>query len=156
MLGIKFVRPVRTCQELVFRRREKLLSALVLRPILLNGYPAKPFDSYTKQCPRTVSRADKISAALQFCPPGRNRTYDRLLKRELLYRLSYGRICRTIALKTAKLQPNYKGRSTDVRIATPRKLNENAPAPVTMSMRQMHRSSQFVLCAKGKISGYLR
>ena len=25
------------------------------------------------------------------CPPGRNRTYDRLLKRQLLYRLSYER-----------------------------------------------------------------
>lgn len=25
------------------------------------------------------------------CPPGRARTYDRLLKRELLYQLSYGR-----------------------------------------------------------------
>jgi hypothetical protein len=26
------------------------------------------------------------------CPPSRARTYDRLLKRELLYQLSYGRI----------------------------------------------------------------
>ena len=37
--------------------------------------------------PRTISRS---SFAL-LTPPGRNRTYDRLLKRELLYRLSYGR-----------------------------------------------------------------
>ena len=33
---------------------------------------------------------------VQFCPPGRNRTCDPLLKRELLYQLSYGRIYKSI------------------------------------------------------------
>ena len=67
----------------------KFFSALILRPVLLNGHPAESFDSYAKQCPALFLGRPNCFA---LCPPGRNRTYDRLLKRELLYRLSYGRL----------------------------------------------------------------
>ena len=34
----------------------------------------------------------ELGSSFLICPPGRNRTYDPLLKRELLYQLSYGRL----------------------------------------------------------------
>ena len=45
--------------------------------------------------PRSIvarERATDFSTEVFDCPPGRNRTYDHLLKRELLYQLSYGRV----------------------------------------------------------------
>jgi hypothetical protein len=41
---------------------------------------------------RTAYKKQLAGAVFNRCPPGWNRTNDRLLKRELLYRLSYGRI----------------------------------------------------------------
>ncbi len=57
--------------------------------VLLIKYAQKVFDPYTKMLP-AFSWVDKKSTLLLFCPPSRDRTYDRLLKRELLYQLSYG------------------------------------------------------------------
>ncbi|MDB5254238.1 MAG: hypothetical protein JWL80_304 [Parcubacteria group bacterium] len=57
------------------------------------------------------------------CAPGRNRTYDHLLKRELLYQLSYGRVTKTIAKKTSLFNVPGVGleptRSCDQRILSP-------------------------------------
>lgn len=41
---------------------------------------------------RTRKQKQHTNAVFESCAPGRNRTYDHLLKRELLYRLSYGRV----------------------------------------------------------------
>src|SRR3989344_3250104 len=40
----------------------------------------------------------RVWIILYKCPPGRNRTCDRLLKRQLLYRLSYGRLNQSFGL----------------------------------------------------------
>ena len=49
--------------------------------MLVNSHNAAAFDPYTKNIQMFFSRG--------LCPLGRDRTYDRLLKRELLYQLSY-------------------------------------------------------------------
>ena len=78
------------CQALARRRRSSLRSALLTRPILLNGYPAFVFDplrarqKYTPQMLRICS--------VIFCAPGGDRTPNPLVRSQVLYPLSYGRI----------------------------------------------------------------
>ena len=69
------------------------------------------FDSCPSRYPSGLGHT-KISFT-NFCAPSRNRTCDHLLKRQLLYRLSYGRILfnRKITitlLQSAKYNTNWK------------------------------------------------
>ncbi len=57
--------------------------------------PGAPFFVLEKWCLRPAQSersATGHSFEIPLCAPSRDRTYDRLLKRQLLYRLSYGRI----------------------------------------------------------------
>src|SRR3989344_5938937 len=49
------------------------------------------------------------------CPPGRDRTCDRLLKRELLYQLSYGRVAKNIHLLERQVERERAGAHDDKR-----------------------------------------
>ena len=71
------------------------------------------------------------------CPPGRNRTYDRLLKRQLLYRLSYERKRMNEYIRI-NLKINYRvGFGHDRIVAF-------APCVPTRTRRQNSRTSNFV------------
>ena len=50
------------------------------------------------------------STKKSFCPPTRDRTWDRLLKRQLLYQLSYGRLLQLPKFKTKLAPPQAKGK----------------------------------------------
>ena len=58
----------------------------------------KSFESY----PQTKQFVCLGGLSFHSSPPSRIRTYDRLLKRELLYRLSYGRICEKCSRKLGR------------------------------------------------------
>src|SRR3989344_1757815 len=64
-------------------------SGLLARPVLLNGHPALPFESYRR---RETVRPQRIRVRVQLISssPGRIRTYDQLVNSELRYRCATG------------------------------------------------------------------